>query len=345
MGFRFRKSVNLGKGMKLNFNKKSVGVSFGTKGARFSVNSNGRKTASAGIPGTGLYYTKTSGGKSKINSTKKSSNLSDNNLSNNNICKQCGTVNDTNAKSCTNCGAKLNTASNTAVILWLIFFFPVGLFLMWKKTNWNKAIKIPVTIILVLTLIVGIANSDKNQPELPTSSTGITEIVCQYDTDINLDLSKQRTSNQTIYFNVAPNNEYDEADFNLVSSNTEIAAVEFERFSYGRVAVKILGLTTGETVVYIETTDGIIKSNEIKVTCTGEKETTTEPTTEETTTEETTKETTTEEKTTKDNSRTVYVTPSGEKYHFSKSCAGKNASERTLNEAKDIYDPCKKCAQ
>ena len=64
MGFRFRKSINLGKGVRINFNKKSAGISFGTKGARYSINSNGRRTASVGIPGTGLYYTKTSGGSS-----------------------------------------------------------------------------------------------------------------------------------------------------------------------------------------------------------------------------------------------------------------------------------------
>ena len=56
MGFRFRKSINLGKGVKLNINKKSVGVSVGTKGVRYSVNSDGRKTTSIGIPGTGLYW-------------------------------------------------------------------------------------------------------------------------------------------------------------------------------------------------------------------------------------------------------------------------------------------------
>jgi len=60
MGLRFRKSINLGNGARLNINKKSVGVSIGTKGARYSVNSDGRKTMSIGIPGTGVYWTKSS---------------------------------------------------------------------------------------------------------------------------------------------------------------------------------------------------------------------------------------------------------------------------------------------
>ena len=56
MGLNFRKSINLGKGFKLNIGKKSVGISGGVKGARVSVNSSGRKTVTLGIPGTGLSY-------------------------------------------------------------------------------------------------------------------------------------------------------------------------------------------------------------------------------------------------------------------------------------------------
>ena len=66
MSIRFRKSINLGGGLRFNLNKKSAGLSFGTKGARFSVNSDGRKTTSIGIPGTGLYWTKSAEGKSSL---------------------------------------------------------------------------------------------------------------------------------------------------------------------------------------------------------------------------------------------------------------------------------------
>lgn len=44
-------------------------------------------------------------------------------------------------------------------------------------------------------------------------------------------------------------------------------------------------------------------------------------------------------------SRTVYVTPSGERYHFISSCGGKNSRATTLSEAKSSgRTPCKKCA-
>lgn len=59
---RFRRSMKIMPGVKVNFNKNSVGVTFGGKGAHYTINSSGRKTASVGIPGTGLYYTESSGG-------------------------------------------------------------------------------------------------------------------------------------------------------------------------------------------------------------------------------------------------------------------------------------------
>ena len=59
MGFRFRKSVKIAPGVRLNIGKKSVGISAGVKGARVSVNSKGRVTKTVGIPGTGLSYQKT----------------------------------------------------------------------------------------------------------------------------------------------------------------------------------------------------------------------------------------------------------------------------------------------
>lgn len=63
MGFSFRKSVNLGGGLRLNLNKGSVGLSAGRKGARVSANTKGRRTASVSIPGTGLRWQASSGGK------------------------------------------------------------------------------------------------------------------------------------------------------------------------------------------------------------------------------------------------------------------------------------------
>ena len=54
MGLRFRKSVKIAPGVRLNISKKSVGISAGVKGYRKSINSSGRVTTSIGVPGTGV---------------------------------------------------------------------------------------------------------------------------------------------------------------------------------------------------------------------------------------------------------------------------------------------------
>lgn len=59
MGLRFRKSVKVAPGVRLNLSKKSASVSVGGKGARYTVSSTGRRTSSVGIPGTGVSYVET----------------------------------------------------------------------------------------------------------------------------------------------------------------------------------------------------------------------------------------------------------------------------------------------
>lgn len=63
MGFRFRKSVNLGP-FRLNFSKSGVGASVGVKGFRVTKKAGGGTRTTASIPGTGIsYVTETSGKK------------------------------------------------------------------------------------------------------------------------------------------------------------------------------------------------------------------------------------------------------------------------------------------
>lgn len=65
MGFRFRKSIKIAPGVKLNLNKNSTSVTFGGKGAKYTVNSSGKKTVSVGVPGTGVYYSESVGDSKK----------------------------------------------------------------------------------------------------------------------------------------------------------------------------------------------------------------------------------------------------------------------------------------
>lgn len=62
-----------------------------------------------------------------------------------------------------------------AVILFLIFFWPVGLFLMWKyKKNWTKVVKIIITILIVICALYscGTVFGDSQPSSGATSASG-----------------------------------------------------------------------------------------------------------------------------------------------------------------------------
>jgi hypothetical protein len=59
MGLRFRKTISLLPGVRLNISKSGLGLSAGVPGLRGSINTSGRVTGTASIPGTGVSYVKT----------------------------------------------------------------------------------------------------------------------------------------------------------------------------------------------------------------------------------------------------------------------------------------------
>lgn len=56
MGFRFRRSIRLFPGVRLNIGKRGVSLSAGVRGAHVTVSEHGTRTT-VGVPGTGLSYT------------------------------------------------------------------------------------------------------------------------------------------------------------------------------------------------------------------------------------------------------------------------------------------------
>ena len=56
MGYRFRKSINLGGGFKINLSKSGIGYSWGVPGMRYTKLANRRERYTYSIPGTGLSY-------------------------------------------------------------------------------------------------------------------------------------------------------------------------------------------------------------------------------------------------------------------------------------------------
>jgi Protein of unknown function (DUF4236) len=57
MGLRFRRSIGLLPGTRLNLGLRSLSLSFGIRGAKYTTGTRGQRVT-AGLPGTGLSYTK-----------------------------------------------------------------------------------------------------------------------------------------------------------------------------------------------------------------------------------------------------------------------------------------------
>lgn len=144
MGLRFRKSFKIAPGVKLNLNKNSTSITFGKRGAHYTVNSKGKKTASVGIPGTGISYTMSTGSRT---SSKKTTNQGGPNMFQNNFPDYNG-------------NNKKWYQKTGWIIALIILFFPVGLFLMWKYTDWKKPVKFAVTAFILFFAIIGLFSPD-----------------------------------------------------------------------------------------------------------------------------------------------------------------------------------------
>lgn len=59
MGLRFRKSVKICNGVKINFGKRGTSLTFGRGPLKKTFHQNGNVTTTIGIPGTGIYWTET----------------------------------------------------------------------------------------------------------------------------------------------------------------------------------------------------------------------------------------------------------------------------------------------
>ena len=77
MSVRFRKSINLGGGFRINISKSGIGYSWGTKGYRVTKTAKGTMRRTTSIPGTGISFVDETG--KKRTSAKPTSQAIDNN--------------------------------------------------------------------------------------------------------------------------------------------------------------------------------------------------------------------------------------------------------------------------
>lgn len=57
MNLRFYRRMHVAPGIRLNFGTRGTSVSFGRRGAWYTVGKHGRRSATLGWPGTGVRYT------------------------------------------------------------------------------------------------------------------------------------------------------------------------------------------------------------------------------------------------------------------------------------------------
>lgn len=323
MGFRFRKSVKIAPGVRLNIGKKSVGISAGVKGARVSVNSSGRKTTTVGLPGTGLSYSKTEkiGGRKTTTRSASSNNAQPIRPD----LPPAQPLNEKKKKGCCGCA---------------VYAF------------------IALLIIGALGSCIGGTDDKDKQTDTDdgTQAAVITQLTLTDDPIAEIDLG----SNQTLTYTVDPSDFAMTADsVYATTSDSNVLAVSAECLSDpARVEVTLTGKAAGTADYTVRAAEGDAQQTgqitvhdraaeqaaaEAEAKAKAEKAAAEKAAQEQAAAEAAAAQQAAQEQAAAQQSETVYVTPSGKRWHRSASCAGKNARAVTMDQVGG-RTPCQKCA-
>ena len=150
MGMRFRKSIKLGGGTKLNLSKSGVGISTGVKGFRVSKNTSGRSRVTASLPGTGLSYTKEYGSSGSSGNSQSAPTHHSHSYSGGGSAPSGGGPEKKD---------KPPFFQRTGIIILLLIFFPpVGICLMWRyMPQIHEGIKVTLSVAFGILFICMLA--------------------------------------------------------------------------------------------------------------------------------------------------------------------------------------------
>lgn len=325
MGFRFRKSFKIAPGVRVNVGKKSVGISAGVKGARVSVNSSGRKTTTVGLPGTGLSYSKTE----KIGGSK------------------------TKAASTSASAEPLDTITRPDL--------PPAQPQEEKKKNGCCGCAVYAFIALLIIGALGscIGGTDDKDKQTDTANDGtqaavITQLTQTSDAVTEIDLG----SSQALTYTVDPSDFAMTADaVYATTSDSDVLAVSAECLSDpARVEVTLTGKAAGTANYTVRAADSDVQQTgqvtvhdraaeqaEAEAKAKAEQEAAEKAAQEQAAAEAAAAQQAAQEQAAAQQSETVYITPSGKRWHRSASCAGKNARAVTMDQV-GSRTPCQKCA-
>ena len=231
----------------------------------------------------------------------------------------------------------------------------------------NKFKKMPIVLPIILFLLFGMSIPEtsnntqdiQNTQEINKATIEQKEIIpiqgLQFDdTTVELDVKE----NKHIKLRVNPENTNEDIDsIEFKSSNESIAKIEKYNFKNNEKYVKIIPVGEGECVIYAQFGD-TIKSNEVSVKVTDNDRIEREKAAAEQAQKEAEEKAKAEAEaakvqaqaaastTSKSYGQSVYVTPTGKRYHYSPTCGGKNSTASTLSAAQARgLTPCKKCAR
>lgn len=152
------------------------------------------------------------------------------------FCTNCGKELGENAKFCSRCGKPTgdnmqNTPINVehnggkiekkwyqttkGICLWLVIFFPVGIYLMWKYADWKKKWKVTVTILWIAVAIGRIITLGDDTSDVEESL--IKNENCPYGATYNFSLEEAKDKTSKIlsnYYNT-------EIDLNQIEETTQ----------------------------------------------------------------------------------------------------------------------------
>lgn len=348
MGFRFKKSKQIAPGVRVNLNKKSASVTFGSKGVHHTISSSGKKTTSAGIPGSGLYYTSSSGGgggsKNGNEHTVSSASGGGNNSS---FIPDPKGDRDGNKKGCGTYLIYVAIALIVFIVSELLTFFasiiaiPIFIY-FWKHKE--KAHRKSFLAFAVFAFIVGLGYS----------------IVLDIDTisvKSNKNIVMDINSSKKISYSIDPEGANTD-ELKLVSSGSSILVTKLDKDN-SKFTIKSK-TKTGTTTVYLKDNNADVTSKKIKVTVEDKKAIAEAKKKAEEEKKRKAEEAKKKEqariaaekkkaeeaaKATEESEEMVWVSNTGSKYHSNPNCSNmRNPIKETLSDAKSRgLSPCSKC--
>lgn len=348
MGFRFKKSKQIAPGVRVNFNKKSTSVTFGGKGVHHTINSNGKKTTSAGIPGSGLYYTSSSGGGGgSRNNDDNSINFASGSGNNSSFIPDPKGDRDGNKKGCGTYLIYVAIALIVFIVSELLTFFasiiaiPIFIY-FWRHKE--KAYRKSFLAFAVFAFIVGLGYS----------------IVLDIDTisvKSNKNIVMDINSSKKISYSIDPEGANTD-ELKLVSSDSGILVAKLDKDN-SKFTIKSKA-KTGTTTVYLKDNNADVTSKKIKVTVEDKKAIAEAKKKAEEEKKRKAEEAKKKEqariaaekkkaeeaaKATEESEEMVWVSNTGSKYHSNPNCSGmRNPIKETLSDAKSRgLSPCSKC--